>query len=155
MADQKTVKPIVAAGTVLGVGLGGFADGIALHQIVQAHSMLSARVPLDSMENMRVNMRADGVFHAAVFLVTLVGVVMLFNAGRRADVLYSKRAFAGAMLLGWGGFNVVEGVIDHLLLGLHHVVERLGLSAWDWLFLAVSAVMIVVGWRMTRVRPPT
>jgi hypothetical protein len=53
------------AGLFLGIGMGGFVDGIVLHQIVQVHSMLSARVPLDSMENMKTNMTADGVFHAA------------------------------------------------------------------------------------------
>jgi len=50
---------------MLGIGLGGFFDGILLHQIFQAHAMLSAKVPLDSMENMKTNMTADGLFHAA------------------------------------------------------------------------------------------
>lgn len=38
-----------AAG-VLGIRLGGLVDGILLLQIFQDHAMLSARVPLDSME---------------------------------------------------------------------------------------------------------
>jgi uncharacterized membrane protein len=44
---------VAAAGTVLGIGLGGFADGILLHQIWQVHAMLSAKVPLDTMQNMK------------------------------------------------------------------------------------------------------
>ncbi len=37
--------PLVAAGLVLGVGFGGFVDGIVLHQILQWHNMLSSVVP--------------------------------------------------------------------------------------------------------------
>jgi uncharacterized membrane protein len=144
------MKPVVAAGTILGIGLGGFIDGIVLHQIFQLHSMLSAKVPLDSMGNMRTNMTADGLFHAVMLLFTITGIFMLFNAGKRADVLHSDCALIGSMIMGWGIFNVVEGVVDHHLLNLHHVVERLGVSVWDWLFLAVSVVMVVGGWLMTK-----
>ena len=150
MADRMTSNPIVASGSVLGIGLGGFIDGILLHQVFQVHSMLSGKVPLDSMEHMRTNMMADGVFHAVMLVVTFVGIIMLFNAAQRQDVRYSGRAFVGAMIMGWGTFNVVEGLIDHQILGLHHVVERLGLSIWDWLFLAASVVLILIGGLMTR-----
>lgn len=150
MENGGTLRPIIAAGTVLGIGLGGFIDGIALHQVFQVHSMLSGKVPLDSMENMRTNMTADGVFHAVMLLFTLIGIFMLFGAARRTDVTYSTRTFAGAMIMGWGIFNLVEGLIDHQILGLHHVVERLGLSIWDWLFLGASVVLIAIGWVMAR-----
>lgn len=46
---------------------------------------------------------------------------------------------------GWGWFNLVEAVVDHQLLGLHHVVEARGLSIFDWLFTASGVVLIVVG----------
>jgi uncharacterized membrane protein len=49
------------------------------------------------------------------------------------------------MLLGWGIFNLVEGAIDHYLLNIHHVVERLGLSKYDHLFLASGAIFIIMG----------
>jgi hypothetical protein len=35
------------------------------------------------------------------------------------------------MAIGWGGFNVVEGVIDHHVLGLHLVRSRFALSTSD------------------------
>src|SRR4028118_784317 len=148
-------KPVARAGIALGIGLGGFVDGIALHQIAQLHSMLSAKVPLDSMANMRTNMTADGLFHAAVWLATLLGIVLLFNAGKRRDVAWSGRALFGSMIAGWGIFNVVEGVINHHLLRLHHVVERLGQSMWDWLFLVVSLILILAGLKIAKDRPAT
>lgn len=154
MAENSPKGSTNAAGIVLGIGLGGFVDGIVLHQIVQAHAMLSAKVPLDSMENMRTNMTADGLFHAGVWIATATGVAMLWKALNRQYVERpSGRAFIGWLLVGWGLFNLVEGVIDHHLLGLHHVVERLGLSLWDWLFLASSLVLVAIGWTMAKKGP--
>ena len=153
MGEDSGLKPIVAAGVVLGIGLGGFVDGNLLHQVFQLHSMLSGKVPLDSMANMRTNMTADGLFHAAMLLVTVAGIFMLFKAARRAEATRPTRTLIGAMIMGWGLFNVVEGIIDHQLLGLHHVVERLGLSIWDWLFLVVSLGFVALGRLMTKERP--
>ena len=67
---------IPPAGVVIGVGLGGFIDGIVLHQIAQWHNMGSAVLPPITMEAMRLNMVWDGWFHAATWVVTLLGVYM-------------------------------------------------------------------------------
>lgn len=115
--------PLVAAGILLGAGLGGFVDGIVLHQILQWHNMLSGKMPPDTLVRAKVNMYWDGLFHAAVWVLTAVGLRLLWSATGRADVPHSGPTLAGGLLLGWGLFNVVEGVIDHELLGLHHVYE--------------------------------
>jgi uncharacterized membrane protein len=70
---------------------------------------------------------------------------MFFDAGRRPEVPWSGRILGGGMLLGWALFNLVEGVIDHHLLGVHHVLERAGLSGWDWAFLASGVVLAAAG----------
>ena len=55
-----------AAGILFGLGLGGFFDGIVLHQILQWHHMLtSAGYPADSVANLELNTSGDGLFHAA------------------------------------------------------------------------------------------
>ena len=51
---------IRAGALLLGVGLGGFLDGIVLHQIAHWHQMLSATLPPETVEAMRQNMTADG-----------------------------------------------------------------------------------------------
>ena len=130
--------------------MGGFVDGILFHQILQIHNMLSARVPTDTLVGAKVNMVWDGLFHSAVWVATAAGIAMLWRAVKRKDVLLSGRAFSGSALLGWGLFNVVEGVIDHHLLNLHHVYERAGQSVWDWLFLAFGAALIGAAWTMIR-----
>ncbi len=148
---NERIGPLIAAGLLLGAGLGGLADGIVLHQILQLHNMLSARIPPDNLVDVKINMVWDGVFHAAVWLMTVAGLALLFKAGRRADVRWSGRVLSGAVLLGWGLFNLIEGVINHHLLGLHHVIEYTAdhLPA-DLAFLASGLLLAVVGGWLVR-----
>jgi uncharacterized membrane protein len=140
------------AGITLGVGMGGFVDGIALHQILEWHNMGSAVLPPTTMAAMRQNMIWDGEFHAAVWAITLVGIYLLLADARRGAPLPSRGAFTGQLLLGWGIFNLVEGIVDHHLLGLHHVRDLPAhVAAYDWAFLAVAGVgFIVLGWMIAQ-----
>jgi len=136
---------VTAAGVLLGIGLGGFVDGIVLHQIAQWHQMLSAVVPPESMAAMKRNMAADGWFHAAVWIATFAGVMVLWRAVRGPGALPSTRHLLGNMLLGWGAFNLVEGIIDHHLLELHHVRDLpQHVPAYDWIFLAVGGIGFIL-----------
>jgi uncharacterized membrane protein len=121
-------------------------DGILFHQILQMHNMLTGRIPKDTIPNIEINMFWDGMFHAFTWLMTFIGVILLWKAARVLDILWSGRAFGGAMFLGWGLFNLIEGTIDHHILHLHHVVELRGESIFDWLFLLSGVFFIVVGW---------
>ena len=138
-------KPLIAAGTLLGIGLGGFLDGILFHQIMQIHSMLSAKLSQDQLVNVKISMVWDGLFHALTWITTVIGLGMLWHAGKVKDCPWSGRTLWGGLFLGWGIFNDVEGTIDHLILGVHHVVERLGISVYDYLFLASGVVFIIIG----------
>jgi uncharacterized membrane protein len=149
LAPRRT--PLVAAGILLGAGLGGFVDGIVLHQILQWHNMLSGQLPPDTLVRAKVNMYWDGLFHAAVWVLTAVGLAMLWSATGRADVPHSGRTLLGGLLLGWGLFNVVEGIIDHEVLGLHHVYEYTPnhLPA-DLGFLGFGLLLLLSGWALVR-----
>jgi uncharacterized membrane protein len=146
-------RPLVTTGVVLGIGLGGFLDGILFHQLLQLHNMLTGKIPKDSIANVEINMFWDGMFHAVTWMTTCAGVAMLFRTAKRRDVVLSAPTFAGALAIGWGMFNFVEGVIDHHVLGLHHVVERLGVSMYDWAFLASGIVLTIGGWLVVRRDP--
>ena len=147
MTTTTTKRPLVASGVLMGAGLGGFVDGIVFHQILQWHNMLSARLPPNTLVDAKINMFWDGIFHAAVWTMTAIGLAMLFHAGKRADVPWSGKTLLGSLFLGWGLFNVVEGLIDHQFIGLHHVMEYAAntLPA-DLAFLAFGALLIGGGW---------
>ena len=143
-------KPLIRAGIFLGVGLGGFVDGILFHQMIQLHAMVSARFPKDSIRNIEINMFWDGVFHAFNWIMTVVGLTLLFRAQAVRNILWSGRLFVGALFLGWGLFNLIEGVMDHHILHLHHVVEARGQSIFDFLFLLSGVVFIAIGCMVIR-----
>jgi len=145
-------KPLVYAGVLLGVGLGGFVDGILLHQILQWHHMLSAHPDPAVAGDLRLNVLADGLFHALAYVFTVAGVVALWRAWRRPEVPAVGRGLLGSTLLGWGLFNLVEGLVDHHLLGIHHV-RPAGpgpVLLWDLAFLAVGALLVGVGYGLVR-----
>ena len=149
---RPTHRGSIWPGIVLGLGLGGFVDGIALHQIAQWHNMGSAVLPPTTMEAMKQNMAWDGWFHAATLVLTVVGVYLLARDAREGVAIPGAGALTGLLLLGWGIFNLVEGVIDHHLLGIHHVRDMPShVPLYDWLFLGIGGVgLIVLGWLMSR-----
>ena len=151
-------RPLIAAAALLGIGMGGFVDGILFHQLLQLHNMLSGPgyfpktgVPPERLVvNLEVNMFWDGLFHTFTWLMTAAGLALLWRAGQRPDVPWSTRTFVGGLALGWGMFNLVEGVIDHHVLHVHHVTETEGHMVWDLAFLASGAVLIGIGWLTIR-----
>ncbi len=143
-----------AAGVLLGLGLGGFFDGIVLHQVLQWHHLLTtAGYPPDSVPNLQVNTLWDGLFHASTYIFVAIGLALLWRAARRTHVRWSGKMLAGTLLMGFGSFNLVEGIIDHQILGIHHVNETVPRDqwiAWDLGFLIWGAVMLVGGWFLLR-----
>lgn len=137
-------------GTLLGLGLGGFFDGIVLHQILQWHHMVSSVYTPDTLNNLRLNTMADGFFHAASWVFTVLGLFLVWRATRGGHVPWRTSALIGTLLFGFGLFNVVEGLIDHHLLGVHHVRPGPHQFAYDIGFLIWGAVMLLIGWRLMR-----
>lgn len=70
------------AGVLLGLGLGGFFDGIALHQLLQWHHMVSSvdSFSPETVPGLRTNTLADGLFHAVTYIFTVLGVTLLWGA---------------------------------------------------------------------------
>jgi uncharacterized membrane protein len=142
------------AGVLLGLGLGGFFDGIVLHQLLQWHHMVSnvSFFSPETVPGLRTNTLADGLFHVVTYIFTVLGVALLWRALRAGERGTARQLF-GLVLLGWGAFNLVEGLVDHLLLGIHHVNETAPREQWLWwdiAFLLWGAVMIAGGWWLWR-----
>jgi len=145
MISKAATRPLVTAGTILGIGMGGFVDGILFHQILQLHSMVSNWIPRDSLVHEQINMFWDGLFHAFTWIAVSIGILLLWKAVTRPGVILSGRALCGAMLLGWGLFNLVEGLVDHEILQVHHVYQNGSHLLWDMVFLASGVIFILTG----------
>jgi uncharacterized membrane protein len=143
-----------AAGVLFGLGLGGFFDGIVFHQVLQWHHMLSsAGYPPDTVGNVRLNVFYDGLFHAATYVFVATGLALLWRTAHRSHLRWSGKLLVGTMLVGFGLFNLVEGTVNHHLLGLHHVNETVPRDqwlAWDLAFLAWGAGMLGIGGLLVR-----
>lgn len=154
VTDREAGSFPTSAGILLGLGLGGFFDGIVLHQVLQWHHMAtSAGYPATTVANLELNTLLDGLFHAATYIFVAAGLAILWRAARRSHVRWTGRLLGGTLLMGFGLFNLVEGVVDHHLLGLHHVNETVPRDQWIWWdlgFLAWGAVMLAVGWLLWR-----
>ncbi|MEV6930475.1 DUF2243 domain-containing protein [Dactylosporangium sp. NPDC051485] len=124
-------RGIALPAIVLGAGLGGFFDGILLHQLLQWRETMW-----------------DGIFHAVTWLAVLLGLGLLYS--RVTAGPSDRRALWGWVLVGWGLFNLVEGLVDHQILGIHHVRGGPGQSWWDLGYLALGALLVAVGWLLRR-----
>jgi uncharacterized membrane protein len=137
------------AGLALGFGLGGFFDGILLHHILQWHHLLSG---LDQAQfDIRTLVLADGLFHAAMYIVTAGGLVLLWKSSRSPDASGGKQLIARA-LVGFGAWHMLDGILSHWLFGLHRVrMDVENPLFWDILWIVVFGLApLVVGWLSDR-----
>jgi uncharacterized membrane protein len=145
--------PSKASGLLYGLGFGGFIDGIVLHQILQWHHMVSDvhEFPVDTVAGLEINTLADGFFHIVTWVLVLAGSITTLVAWRQGRLAPNWSFHIGLLLTGWGIFNVVEGLIDHQILGVHHVRDDLGGPlSWDIGFLVFGVLLIVGGWLLHR-----
>ena len=142
-----------AAGILFGLGLGGFFDGIVLHQVLQWHHMLSSWYPVKDVASLELNTLWDGIFHSSTYVFVVVGLFILWRTAHTRHLLWSNKLLFGTLLIGWGIFNVVEGIIDHEILGVHHVNELVPQNQriyWDIAFLLWGAAMFLGGRALLR-----
>lgn len=132
---------------VTGFGLGGLADGIVLHQLLQWHNLGSSVETNDTVDGLRRNLLWDGLFHASVVIVAVAGALLLLQDARRGDGRrIGPRSAAGMVLVGWGTFHAVDQFVFHLVLGLHHIREEVASPAlYDWGFFAIGLLLAAAG----------
>ena len=143
------------SGYLLGFGLGGFFDGILLHQILQWHHLLSA-LEGERFRDIRVQILADGAFHALMYVIAAIGLLFLWRARHEFSALGADRLLFANVLIGFGVWHLIDGVFSHLVTGIHRI--RMDLASplfWDLLWLVVFGVVpLLIGWLMRR-NPPS
>jgi uncharacterized membrane protein len=137
---------LIAAGVLIGMGLAGFFDGIILHQVLQWHHMVTSIRPGDSLANLEANTFWDGVFHIGAYFLTFTGLILLWRAYQNPNAPRSAKPLIGSILIGAGSFDFIEGLVDHQILGIHHVKYGSNQFAWDMGFLALGLILAIAGW---------
>src|SRR5438105_2446716 len=126
----------ISSGALVGVGVSAFVDETVFHQLLHWHHFYDRSTPT-------VGLVSDGWFHAGGFIALVVGMFLLADL-RRVRGLLLRRWWAGA-LLGWGGFQVYDGTVQHKLLGLHQIRYHVTLWPYDVAWIATGAIGVLIG----------
>jgi uncharacterized membrane protein len=97
--DKLNPVPLTTVSLILGVGIGGFIDGIIFHQILQWHEMVSNKISTSTVVGKSVNMFWDGIFHIATLAIVVGGIVALWKVGKRTGVSKDGRLLLGGILV--------------------------------------------------------
>jgi uncharacterized membrane protein len=145
------------AAWLTGFALAGFFDGILLHQILQWHHLLSlVRAP--GLADPRAQILADGLFHVAMYLLALAGLALFWKERRGLATSGSGRTVLAGLLAGFGVWNIVDAVLFHWVLRLHHIrLDTPSPVTWDVIWLVAFgllplALSLAVG--RSSLRPP-
>ena len=139
------------AGYLVGFALGGFFDGILLHQVLQWHHLLSL-VDNPVLRDIRAQILADGLFHVLMYLIALWGLALLWRSRQAFADASGSRMLGACMLLGFGVWNIIDVVLFHWVLAIHRVrLDSAFPLAWDIGWLAVFGFLFVgAAWALRR-----
>jgi uncharacterized membrane protein len=124
---------------ILGFGLLGAFDGIVFHQLLQWHSVYMHT-------DLQGQIISDGLFHAFTTIALVWGAITLWRAGNPNSIERGKRLLLSGIFIGGGTFNLVEGIINHHILQIHHVKQGDPNELWyDLAFLASGLILVLIG----------
>ncbi len=126
----------ITAGALVGVGLMAGLDEVVFHQLLGWHHLYDRGTPA-------AGLTADGLLHLAEIALYVVGVVLLLRLALDRAAVWSR--VGAGLLLGAGGFQLFDGVVNHKVLRLHQV--RYGVEPWpyDLAWNAGAVVLLVLG----------
>jgi uncharacterized membrane protein len=136
----RSTRSVITGAAVLGFAFGAFFDGILLHQVLQWHHFLS----LVPGKDLQTQIMADGLFHLAVYVVALFGLVLLWRTGRYDA---GDRAVLAWAVLGFSIWQFSDVVLVHWMTGIHRIrVDVPNPILWDLGWLATFGVpSLIVG----------
>ncbi len=106
-AADAEIKRTLWSGVLAGVGLAAFIDETVFHQLLHWHHFYAK-------STLAAGLVSDGIFHAFGFTAMVVGLFLMADSLRRGSFV-PKRWWA-ALLLGSGGFQLYDGLVQHKIL---------------------------------------
>jgi uncharacterized membrane protein len=126
----------IATGFLIGVGVAAFIDETVFHQLLHWHHFYDKSTP-------DVGLVSDGLFHAGGFLAIVTGLFMFADLQRRHATSVSR--VVGAAFLGWGAFQLYDGVIQHKVFRLHEIRYGVDLLPYDLTWDIAAVIGLVIG----------
>ncbi|GAB6990095.1 DUF2243 domain-containing protein [Paenibacillus pini] len=123
-------------GLLFGLGVVAFIDETVFHQLLHWHHFYDK-----STSNM--GLVSDGIFHAFSWFATIASSFMFADL-RRRNAVWLTRWWSG-VLLGGGGFQLYDGIIQHKLMRLHQIRYNVDIYPYDWVWNISAVIMIIIG----------
>ncbi len=119
-----------------GVGAAAFVDETVFHQLLQWHHFYDRSTPT-------VGIFSDGLFHAFGTVALVAGLFLYADLQRRRALVVQR--WAGAVLLGFGAFQLYDGLVQHKVLGLHQVRRGVELLPYDLAWNGAAVLALLAG----------
>lgn len=139
-------RRLLWSGFLFGCGIAGaIIDLFVFHLGLQWHHFYDRSTT-------RVALVADGFFHAVTWFITVGGLFWLADVRRRVEVPW--RRWVGAVVVGVGSFQLLDGVVSHKLLRIHQIRYEVDLLPYDATWIGSAVLLAVVGWLLLRRSAP-
>ncbi len=126
----------LGAGLLMGVGLAAFVDEVVFHQLLHWHHFYDR-------STLEVGLVSDGLLHAGGWIATVAGLFLFADLQRRRAT--SRARVVGGVLLGWGAFQVYDGVVHHKVLDLHQIRYGVELLPYDLAWNGAGLLGVLAG----------
>lgn len=154
MASGRTQPPAHAApasrrhrselsGLLLGIGAAAFIDEAVFHQVLHWHHFYDR-------SSSTAGLVSDGLFHALSWFATVGALFLLADVRRREGVL--QRRWWSGFLVGLGGFQLYDGLVQHKAFRLHQIRYDVDLTPYDVAWNLVAVVVLLSGLLLYRRR---
>ena len=142
------------AGYALGFSIGGFFDGILLHQVLQWHHLLSG-LEGGRFDDLRFQILADGLFHILMYAIGGIGLWLLFASRKEFGRPNADRLLTANALIGFGAWHIIDAIASHWVLGIHRIKMDSDLPlVWDVLWFTVFGIAFLAwGWMLRHTQP--
>lgn len=124
------------SGFLFGLGLVSFIDEAIFHQLLHWHHFYD-------QSTTDIGLISDGLFHAFSWFATIGGLFLLADIRRRNEFWFTM--WIGGELVGAGGFQLYDGIIQHKLMRLHQIRYVDNLIIYDWIWNVIAFVVLAVG----------
>ena len=125
------------SGVLFGLGMVAFLDEVLFHQILGWHHFYDKSTT-------EIGLLSDGLFHAFSWFATVGSLFMVADL-RRRNGFWLKRWYGG-VLLGAGGFNLYDGLVQHKIFRVHQIrYDTDHLFLYDVVWNSIAAVILIIG----------
>jgi len=136
LRDRAADRRALGAAALVGAGLMAGVDEVVFHQLLAWHSFYDRGTR-------ELALLSDGLLHGAELVALVAGAGLLADLLRR-QALRRAPVVAG-LLLGAGGFQLFDGVVDHKVLRVHQVRYGVDLLPYDLAWNAAALVLLAAG----------